>query len=269
MKRWKESIAFIVICVILIFSIFSARAKIVGKSSEQVTKSVKFLNNLKDIEAINDTRFPKDNEFKEISISNGSNSNRKYTVVAGDFGIDLDSEYNVIGFLDQSTVIQEKEVLGESKAIINAREYLTEIVDEKIKYNEVKTTEDAESPLYTISFYKYHKKYPEYSNEIIVQINKYTGKLVSYTGYSDNNIKYSSKIEVEKEDLNKIVNGYFEALGLEGKVSSNVELGYFNVEEGQAQLCYIVKYKILDGEEKDKIYRAVINAKDGTVVKHY
>lgn len=269
MKRRKESIIFVVISIILIFCIFFVRAKVVGKSSNQVRNAVEFLNTLVEVEAINYSKVPEASDFKEIKIYNTNNSTSKYTVVSGNYGIDLDGDYNIIGFLDQNSAMEEKENFSEDKAIINAKIYLKAILDDKVKFNEVKTIDPVQSPVYTFSFYKYHKKYVSYSNEIVVQINKYTGKLVSYTGFSDNKVTYNSDIEIHKDALKTIANDYFKVLGLKGEVINNFKLGYFILEEGQAQLCYVLNFKIIDGEQKDKVYNVVVSTKDGTVIKHY
>lgn len=269
MRRKKETILFIIICVFLIFSIFSVRAKIVGKSSVQVESAVKFLNDLKEIEAINENDIPNADGFKEITGTSGKNLNSKYTIVAGNYGIDLDNKYNVIGFLDKNKQTRELDIIDKDKVIRNGETYLQTILDENVKFNGIKNEDEVGSIVYTLSFYKYHKKYISYNSEIIVQINKYTGKLVSYTGFSDDSVSYSSDTEILEDKCKSISYGYFEALGLNGELVNNIELGYFIVDEGKSQLCYILDFKIMDGQEKNKIYKVIINAKDGTVVKHY
>lgn len=269
MKRRKESIIFIIISIFLMVSIYSVRSKSEGKSSRQVKSAIEFLNTLKDEGVIGISELPKAEEFKEVKSSDINKLNKKYTVIARNYVVDLNDDYNVIGFLDENSNVMEGNIISHDELVKKGEIYLKKILNENFELNDIRTTESQKSHIYTLSFYKYYKKYLSFSNEVILQINSYTGKLISYTDLSDNKVNYNSDIEVKSDKLKNIATGYFEVLGLKGELINNSKLGYFIVSEGQAQLCYILNYKILDGEEKDKIYKVVINGKDGTVLKHY
>lgn len=266
-RIWYLSISIITIIILSILIIISMM-NIYGKSSKQVRESYEFLHKLQYIEAISTDIEIKKEDFQEVTRSNEL-SNVKYSLVYGDYGIDLNENYEVVGFSNQNVKIQYKKELTSEECVEYARRYLKKIYGNDFKFKEIKDKDAIDSPVYTIAFYKTKNKYVCYSNEILLKIDKYDGNLIGYSNYSDNrNVKFSSDINISEEECEKIFNNFISELGINDIELDKIEVGYINISDEENQLCYVITYRITDGDNKDKLNNIIINSKTGEVVKH-
>lgn len=267
MKNKFKWILSMLVVIILLMGILIIWNKDMGKASKQVRETVKFLDNMIDAKAIDENSHPKVEEVQEVKSISTSNSTVAYTLIWKNCGVDLDEDYNVVGYLNQSENEAFENKLKEAKCYEYASNYLKTIITDKFKYSSSQNNEDENS--YTFTFYRYHKKYPNYNNEIKLKINKETGKLVSYSAFCDENMEYKSNILLtEKRAISKAEEYCSEMFNEKIKILGQTTKGYFNAGENKYVLCYIINYKITEGENQDKQYSILITTDDGTVLNN-
>lgn len=274
MKVKKRIIAFGVLAIALIIAIGFTVVSNLDNKLKEVKVAKAFVTNLKDKEII-DTEVNLDEiEFKSISKLANKNSKTQYTVMAENIGIDLDSKYVVTGFskkveLDsQNKSVIESNIIDEESAIEIAEEYVNEITNEKFSFKEIRKVNDEEndSNTHVIVFYKYFKNYPYYDNEIVVSINKTSGKLESYINQSINDVKHNLKRYIEVDEAKNIALNYFAKLNQEVEIAEEPLLAIIAGVNDDFELSYVVdiKTKSIDGKE-DK-YKLFINSESGEVL---
>ena len=266
MKKGNKNLILFSIVFILIIGIIYIWNINMGKTSMQVKETIRFLEELSEIGAINEKIMPTASDIREIKTSSNGNATVAYTLKWHNCGVDLDKKYNVIGFLEQTTTESGGTVLSEEQCIDYAEKYLKHILDNDFKLKEVLESEK-EKPFYTINFYRYHRKYINYDDIITVKINKYSGELVGFSALNTDNVDYQSFMRTRKNEAKKIAKEYLEFIGLSGNLI-NEDMGYFTTEEKISTLSYIIDYEITKGDNEGKICTIIINGNDGSVVKH-
>ncbi|SCK03841.1 Uncharacterised protein [uncultured Clostridium sp.] len=272
MKNKKNKKLYVVISVIIItiLSIFIILALkgIYGSSSKQINKGYNFLHDLQKVNAINKGQSIHIKDFQEVKrISDFSNV--KYTLVNNNYVTELDEEYNVVGFFEQSVnKIYNVDELTEEECIEYANKYLNSIYKDDIVFKEIKDKESNENPFYTISFYKMHNNYICYSSEVLVKINKYDGSLCGYSNYSTNNGEFLSDINISEEESKDIFSNYMKELGFEGEIIGKPKVGYVNIDGEANQICYLILYRITEKDNTVKFSDVIINADTGEIIKH-
>lgn len=264
MKKKGEAMILTIISAVLIYFIFITWTTFKGSSSKQVKEAMNFLEKVESIGAIEGEVIPNAKEFKEVS---SGNSTIKYTLVAKNYGVDLDQSYNVIGFSNQDISLAGTEDIDSEQAVKIAKGYLSKIIDDKVVFKEVKNVEDENNPFYTISFYKYYEDYINYSCEVILKINKYNGNLLAYSTVNNVSKDYNKNINITKEDAIKIVKNNFDKLESSGVVNDSVGCGYVYIDENTTQLCYLINYEISLENELGGIHQVYVSTNDGEIVK--
>lgn len=239
-----------------------------GKSSKQVKETIKFLQQLYDIGAIESDKVPNAQDIQEIKVSSNGNSTVAYTLKWNNCGVDLDKNYNVIGFLEQTSTEYGGNILDKSICIKYAEKYLKKIIDEKFVLKEVIEDDNNTEDNYSINFYRYHKKHINYDDVVTLKISRYSGKIVAYLANDISNINFNTYTKIKAEEAKSEAKKYLKTLSLNGKIYEDISLGYFNTGENESTLSYIIKYKISNGENKGKICTIIINGKDGSVIRH-
>lgn len=266
MKKGNKNLILFSIVFVLIIGIIYMWNMNMGKTSTQVKETISFLEELSEIGAINGEIVPVASDIQEVKTSSNGNATVGYTLKWHNCGVDLDKNYNVIGFLEQTTTESGETVLTEEQCIDYAEKYLKHILDNDFELKEVLECEKNE-PFYTINFYRYHRKYINYDDIITVKINKYSGELVGFSALNTDNVEYQSFMRTRKSEAKKIAREYLEFIGLSGDLI-NEDMGYFTTEENISTLSYIFNYEITKGDNEGKICTIIISGNDGTVVKH-
>ena len=267
MKRKIGAIISSLIILALMIAIVFTLSTLSGGASKQVRESMNFVKKLNSVNALGNIEQLKDSDFKEVKNSSKSNSLVKYTLVTNNFGIDLDKEYNVVGFLNNVDNKAIGNVISEDEAIEYASKYLSEIITSDYKLKGIREVELVDANSYTVVFYKYYKKYISYSSEITIKINKYNGELMAYSSVLEDEDSFISKIEVKEKSASEIAIKYLKDMNLIGIVEDEPILAYIKVETGINKLCYHVNVKITEGEDKDKVYTVIIDAETANVLK--
>ena len=172
MKKGNKNLILFSVVFVLIIGIIYMWNMNMGKTSTQVKETISFLEELSEIGAINGEVVPMASDIQEVKTSSNGNATVAYTLKWNNCGVDLDKNYNVIGFLEQTTTESGETVLTEEQCIDYAEKYLKHILDNDFELKEVLECEKNE-PFYTINFYRYHRKYINYDDIINVKINKY------------------------------------------------------------------------------------------------
>ena len=135
-KGNKNLILFSVVFVLIIGIIYMWNINM-GKTSTQVKETISFLEELSEIGAINGEIVPVASDIQEVKTSSNGNATVGYTLKWHNCGVDLDKNYNVIGFLEQTTTKTGETVLSEEQCIDYAEKYLKHILDNDFELKEV------------------------------------------------------------------------------------------------------------------------------------
>ena len=202
MKKGNKNLILFSVVFVLIIGIIYMWNMNMGKTSTQVKETISFLEELSEIGAINGEVVPMASDIQEVKTSSNGNATVAYTLKWNNCGVDLDKNYNVIGFLEQTTTESGETVLTEEQCIDYAEKYLKHILDNDFELKEVLESEKNE-PFYTINFYRYHRKYINYDDIITVKINKYSGELVGFSALNTDNVEYQSFMRTRKSEARK------------------------------------------------------------------
>lgn len=268
MKAKKEVVAFTLLTITLVIAIGFAVRTVSGEKSKEVKVAKEFAIKLQDSNIIDTDINLEEVEFKSVDKLANKTSKAQYTVVAQNLGIDLDSEYAVIGFYQNSEETVARKLINEDNAIVIAEEYISQMTDEKFLFKEIKSIKEGEekSSTYTIAFYKYFKEYPYYDNEIVVNINKDSGKLENYSNQSINKVRYNLKQNINEEEASDIAIDNFKKLNIEAKIVNKPLLAIAQRADGEFDLSYILDVDTINAEGKEEKYKMFINAGTSEVI---
>ena len=136
-----------------------------------------------------------------------------FKVTSEKYGFDIDSNYNVIGFNYNVGGEASKFLsIGEAKEI--AVKYISILANEDYMFKEVVETDNSYSS-FIFDFNRYEGSYPFYSDEIIIQVNRYNGYLSGYTNTSSRREAPEVNIQVESEVAENIADKDFLANNLD------------------------------------------------------
>ena len=218
MRFKKASIVFSVIIIVLLLLIGFSVSNILDRGTKEVKVAKEFIEELYDNDIIEKNSIIKDAVVKEEALNKLSNKNSiiKYSVIVGNYGVDIDKDYRVVGFSNKN-LGEEKykaEEISGDKAIALAKTYISNITKEKFAFKEIKSKDNDNSLVYNVIFYKYRNEYPCYQQEINSLINKITGKLEGYTNYSLEAMNYIDEINIDEEKARESVNNNFKSLNI-------------------------------------------------------
>lgn len=272
MRIKKASMVFSVVIIVLLLLIGFIVNNILKRGTKEVKVAKDFIEELYDSGIIENSYSIKKAVIKEETLNKLSNKNSiiKYSVIIGKYGVDIDKNFNVLGFsnknIDEHMV--KSNLISEEDAIYLVKSYLSKITKDEFEFKEVKKEDNIESSFYNIIFYKYRNGYPYYKQEIKTVINKFTGKLEGYTNYPIENIKYSEEINIDEKEAIKILKDNFEGLKLEVTSMEDPLLSYINVSDKEMVLAYIFNSNLKDKDGKEESCTSSVRADTGEVVNY-
>ena len=268
MKAKKKVIAFIVLVIVLLIAISFAIVSNLGNKSKEVKVAKEFVASLQKKGIIDIKLNLGEIEFKSMSKLLNRSSKTQYTVIAENIGVDLDGKYGVTGFFQKSKVDNIKDSIDENTAREISEKYINEITNEKFTFKEIREVKESEgnSNIYTIAFYKYFKDYPYYDNEIVVNINKSSGKLESYTNQSIDDINHNLNKSIDLDRAKKNAVDYFTRLNQKPEIVDEPLLAFILGIDGEFELSYVVNVKTTSADNKEDKYKLFINAESGEVI---
>lgn len=270
MRFKKIKIIFSIVIVILLGLIGYIVNGILNKETKEVIIAKKFIENLSDDKIINNYDYYKE-VIKDEALNklNSKSSQIQYSVIVGNYGVDIDKNYNVLGFSNKNLGANTKLAeISEEEAISLATKYIKKITDDEFMFKEIKSREKEDSPCYNVVFYKCKDGYPYYKQEINTSIDKVTGKLEAYSNYLLENIKYIKDINIDEYKAKNIVQNYFINLNLKSEILDKPMIAFVAVNDNEMALSYVYNVKTIDDKNKEEKYNIYIRADVGEVINY-
>ncbi|PRR83884.1 hypothetical protein [Clostridium vincentii] len=236
----------------------------VGAGSKQIKAAEKFMNELQSNNII--TMDEGNNDYKSTKKSDSENKKEYYSITVGDYRINVDSDYNVLGFSNKNSKATEIKIKPDEAENLG-EEYLNEIYKSGFKFKEVTKEEVGKSsPYYTIVFSKFENGYAFYSYDLSLNINKETGILDGYSNSSIDkepstiaiNLDFKTGQKIALEDFSKLYKGGVVA-------EDSYEAFYANKDNNSLELCYIITIKGTDENSKEIKLRYFISTDTGNI----
>ena len=272
MRLKKASIVFGVVIIVLLLLIALKVSNILDRGTKEVKVAKKFIEELYDSEIIEKNTIIKADVINEEVLNKLSNKNSriKYSVVIGNYGVDIDKDYEVLGFSNKNLgdVKYKAKEISEEDAIYLAKSYISKITKDDFSFKEIKSKEDSDSLVYNVVFNKYRDGYPCYKQEINTLINKITGKLEGYTNYPIEYMNYIDKINIDEKEATEILNNNFKSLKLNGTIEGNPTLAYINVSDKEMVLAYMFNIKITSSDIKEEMFLSFVRADTSEVINY-
>lgn len=272
MRLKKTSIVFSVVIIVLLVLIVIVVNNILNRGTKEVKVAKQFIEELYNNGVIEDSYSIKKAVIEEETLNKLSNNNSiiKYSVIVGKYGVDIDKDFNVLGFSNKNMDehMAKSNEISEEEAIYLAKSYLSKITNEKFSFKELKTSENVNNTLYNVIFYKYKNGYPYYKQEIKTAINKFTGKLEGYTNYPIENVKYIEEININEKEATKILKESFESLKLEVTSIGTPLLSYINASDTEMVLAYTFTWNLKCKDGKEETYTSSVRADTEEVINY-
>lgn len=270
MRFKKIKIIFSIVILILLGLIGYIVNGILNKETKEVIVAKKFIENLSDDKIINNYDYYKE-VIKDEALNklNSKSSQIQYSVIVGNYGVDIDKNYNVLGFSNKNLGANTKLAeISEEEAISLATKYIKKITDDEFMFKEIKSREKEDSPCYNVVFYKCKDGYPYYKQEINTSIDKVTGKLEAYSNYPLDNIKHIKDINIDEYKAKNIVQNYFINLNLKSEILDKPMIAFVAVNDNEMALSYVYNVKTIDDKNKEEKYNIYIRADVGEVINY-
>ncbi|NLZ35435.1 MAG: hypothetical protein GX889_11160 [Clostridiales bacterium] len=278
MKYKRGKVISIIVIVFLLVAIGILIRNILNKENKEITVAEDFIEELYDKDIISSYKNKKDTS-QDISLNKlaSENSQIKYSVIVGNFGVDIDENYEVLGFSNKNIrVLGSEDIISEEDAKKLANAYVSEITKDNFIFKEVRNTEE-KSPYYTVVFYECKDSYPIFNQEIIALIDKVSGKLEGYSNYSIANKEIINKIDIKEEKAKEIAVNHFRKLNIDVHKINNIFLSYIENDNNELVLSYVFnvtgnKNDIVNsntqdnGEKLEKSFTVFVRADTGEII---
>lgn len=269
MNYKKRSIIFFAIIFALGLCIFLSLYMYIGGGKKEIKAAKRFI----DIVYSNDI-VDKGEDLDKISYTSNvksqiATSDEYYNVTTKDFSIDVDSDYKIVGFNNNVCKLGER-LISEDEAEKLAEKYLSRIYKGEYEYKGI-VDDNTEKiiPYYTLVFTKMDDGYPYYSDQIVVGINKSTGKMDNYL----NGIyqKKHKRVNVDKtvEEAKNIAINAFNNLYKDGNIIEEPYLAFCDDKDKEnTQLCYVVSVSGKDEDGKDTVWKYFVSSDKGKIINN-
>jgi len=278
MKYKSGKVISIIVIVFLLVAIGILIRNILNKENKEITVAEDFIEELYDKDIISSYKNKKDTS-QDISLNKlaSENSQIKYSVIVGNFGVDIDENYEVLGFSNKNIrVLGSEDIISEEDAKKLANAYVSEITKDNFIFKEVRNTEE-KSPYYTVVFYECKDSYPIFNQEIIALIDKVSGKLEGYSNYSIANKEIINKTDIKEEKAKEIAVNHFRKLNIDVHKINNIFLSYIENDNNELVLSYVFnvtgnKNDIVNsntqdnGEKLEKSFTVFVRADTGEII---
>lgn len=271
MRIKKASIILSLISILLLLLITIIVGNILNRGKKEVKIAKDFIEELYDNDIIEKSEKLENEMIKEEVLNKESNRNSKikYSVIVGKYAVDIDKDYNILGFSNKniSGIRFRSREITEDDAIYLAKSFLSKMTEEDFKFKEVRNQEGIDSSVYNIIFYKYRNGYPYYYQEINTIINKNTGKLEGYSNYPITDIKYIEEINVTEAEATSIVKDNFKKLELDVMITEEPMLSYVNISDKEIVLAYVFNIGINSESNKENCV-SLVRADTGEIINY-
>lgn len=267
MNYKKKSIIFFSSIVVLVISVVIVVYQYVGNGTKEIRAAKDFVGLLYYNDMVDKTGDYEALTYKSMKKAGATDDESIYSVTTGDFGIDINSNYDVVGFANKVATVGDS-VITVEEAKTKATNYLDIIYEGDFKLKEV-ATEISETKVtyYKVVFTRYDGEYPFYTDEIVVNIDKNTGLLASYTNLFVQADPERVKLSVNMKDAEQKVIQEFCKLNTDGIICEETRLAYCdNKDTDETELAYIITVKGKDLNNKEVRYKYSITTEKGTII---
>lgn len=290
MSRKRIKIIIVLIIVTLIIITISLITAFNIRRTKEVKVSKEFIQLLYDNNIIEKNDNSKNIKYNIEKINDGDK--QYYRVSSNLYGIDLNSDYNVIGFnnnIPQKTALND--IISPEDARNKAEEYISNLVKDKFKFKELIDPGVKEESYYSFRFTRYMNGYPFYNDTIIINIDKYSGYLSSFSNTSSQGNPIDIEINISSEEAENEALNLFNSTNQNGNItiitkesnnqtdlvnksSLDIKEGgdetykvyYNNREQGATELCYVVTISGKDSDDKDIKIKYFVSTETGKVI---
>lgn len=265
MSKRKNTIIILFVLVLLLVGAIVSIQIYREKSSKENKAAQNFIDFLYQNDMVDKSENKTDTKYKSKKISDGSKE--YYQVSTENFTVNLDSNYNVIGFNNYKLVSLDT-VISENSAREIAEKYISNLSNEDYKFKELIKEGETKVNYYSYIFTRYKEGYPFYSDQIVINIDKTTGYL---SGYSNTILQGSPKaiiINTEQVNAENSAIDLFNQLNKDGKIKRNTTYKAFcdTKDKATTELCYVVTVEGVDSEEKEVRWKYFISTETGEVI---
>lgn len=263
-KKWTKLTVLTII--ILIFCIIIAVHFFNRKLTKEIAKAESFIELLSDNNMIDKDDAEK---IKFDSVKQIDGGKETYKVTSKDYGIDINSEYKVIGFTYNISNISDitENSVSSKKARKLAEKYICELVSDDYKYKN--KIDDGDVSYYGYIFTRYKDGYPFYSDQITIQIDKKTGYLVGFSNTASQGDTKEAVLNLEIDGAQKIaIDTFHSKYNSDGTVNDEDTYLAFcdNEDKSVTELCYVVTVSGKDSDDKDVKYKYFVSSDTGEVI---
>ena len=272
MRFKKANIVFGLVIMGLLLLIGISVINILGIGAKEVSVARKFVEELHDNGIIEKNNSIENDDINEEVLNKltSKNSRIKHSVIIGNYGVDIDKDYNILGFSNKN-LVEEKystEKISENEAISLAEKYISQITKDEFSFKEIKSNEDSKLEVYNIVFYKYKNGYPCYQQEINTLINKITGKLEGYTNYTLEIKEYIDDINIDEKKAIEILRNNFNSLDINASIEEKPVLAYINISDEKMVLAYIFNVKVIISDNKEETISYFVRSDNGEIINY-
>ncbi|MDR5587032.1 MULTISPECIES: hypothetical protein [Clostridium] len=271
MSSKKTKMISVIVLAILSITVIFVMHKFIGSGSKDIKSAKSFIERLHAINAIDDDEDLKNIKYKRVKTLGNKNKLIYKTITANSFGIDLDKNYNVIGFANKD-IKKDKYEISYYEAKEKSKKYLENICTEELTFRGIKNEKDTDKlPYYSFVYLKCKNGYPIYSDEIIICINKSNGLLENYTNSSIQKECKDFVINISQEEAEKEALNLFDKLNDNGEVVYPTELAYAERKAKceknlSSELCYVVTVKGKDKNDAEFTNKFFITTESKEVI---
>jgi hypothetical protein len=265
MNYKKTSIVAFIIMAILAVSAVITVYMFVGSGSKEKKAAKIFIQLLSSNNII--TMNKENNKYESIKKSDPSKNEEYYSVVSGEYAIDVDAKYNVIGFTNKKSKADEIKIsMDEAKNL--GEKYLSVIYKGEWKFKEVVKEENTQvMPYYSLLFTKYKDGYPFYSYNLSLKINKETGSLDGFSNSSIDKEPKEVKVNLDESKASEVVKKEFSKLFKSAEFNEEIYKAYSeDKDKTELELCYVISVKGLDENNKEIKMKYFVSTETGNII---
>ncbi|MCR4944980.1 MAG: hypothetical protein K5986_11195 [Clostridium sp.] len=241
--------------------------KYIGSGSQEIKTAKAYISKLIDAGLIDDNVNMKKSKSSEKS--DPSKAEKYYSVTVDNYAIDMDANYNVIGFTNKNSAIKDDTtIITEDEAKGLAEEYMKGLYTGECQYKETVKEEDSQKvPYYTFVFYKCKDDIPLYNYIISMKINKETGKVDGFSNSTKDVEPTDATINITPVQAEQIVKDSFSKLNTFINFDDRTQKYFYeNKDQTDLELCYMVSVKGLDSSSKEIRMKYFVSTDTGEIV---
>ncbi len=252
------TVAILIVLIVVAILIFDKKIK------KEINIAKDFIQVLYDNDMVSNDKKIEDINFDISKQSDGDND--YYSITSKDFGVDLNEKGKVIGFnYNRNNPIGEK--IDADVARETAEKYVSILVNGDYKFKE-EEKQEGNVTYYSYVFTKYKGGFPFYSDQIVIQVDKYSGYLTRYTNVESQKKPEEIVINIEKNVAEATALDSFNELNNDGVIQEGETYTAFcdNEDKTKTELSYVVSIVGKDMSDKEVKMKVFVSTKSGKVI---